>query len=101
MKETIGDLKITKNYLITAKENLFIVRMLSFIMAVIFSLIIFFNPHFIASTSEAIKHGLLSLQMLAICAAFLHGIGFSGENLYFRILLSPFWHWPVMLTLCL
>ncbi len=91
----------TPSYLLTAKENVFIIRSLSFIFALLFSVIILFNPHFVAVDSQSIQHGLLSLQMLAICCAFIHGIGFSAENTYFRVLISPFWHWPVMFSLLL
>ncbi len=88
-----------KSYLFIAQENAFIVRLGSFLLALVFSVIILFNPHFVAVDSQSIQHGLLSLQMLAICCAFIHGIGFSAENIYFRVLISPFWHWPVMLSL--
>jgi len=91
--------RLVKNYLFFAQENAFIVRLGSFLLALVFSVIILFNPHFIAIDSQSIQHGLLSLQMLAICCAFIHGIGFSAENTYFRVLISPFWHWPVMLSL--
>jgi len=72
--------KTTTDYLFSSKENLFITRLISFLMAVTFSLLILFNPHFIASSPEVIQHGLLSFQMLAICAAFIHRIGFSAKN---------------------
>ncbi len=89
----------TCDHLLTSKENVALTRAVSFLLAIIFSVIILLNPHFISSTSEGIKHGLLSFQMLAICAAFVHGIGFKAENIYFRIFLSPFFHWPVLLSL--
>ena len=93
--------EVVKSYLFIAQENVFIVRLISFMLALVFSVIILFNPHFIAVDSQNIQHGLLSLQMLAICSAFIHGIGFSAENTYFRVLISPFWHWPVMFSLLL
>jgi predicted membrane protein len=88
-----------KNFLFTAYENLAIVRAFSLLFAVGFSLILFINPHIIASESVHIAHGLLSLQMIAICCAFVHGIGFSAVQLWGRLLISPCWHWPIMLTI--
>ena len=98
-KMPVNKLLKDKLYLLSAKENSTTVRVFSFLLALIFSVIILFNPHFIASTSEAIQHGILSVQMLAISCGFIHGIGFSAKKVYFKLFLSPFIHWPIMLSL--
>jgi len=88
----------SKKGLLSDKENLVFIRGFSLLMAILFSLLILFYPHVVTSTDKAVQHGLLSLQMFSICCAYIHGIGFSANRWYFRILLSPIFHWPVMLS---
>jgi predicted membrane protein len=75
------------------------VRVFSLILASVFSVIIFVNPHVVAESQATLQHSILSVQLLAICSAFVHGIGFSAQRWYFKILLSPWVHWPVMFSL--
>jgi len=92
---------VNANFLLHKSENFALTRVCSLLLAVVFSGLILFNPHLITNDPSNIKHGLLSLQMIAICCAFVHGIGFSAGVIYFKLLLSPFWHWPMMLSLLL
>lgn len=91
--------KVSQTYWLTTIENHALVRAFSFLLALIFSVLLLVNPHIIAKTPETIQHGILSIQMLAICCAFIHGIGFSAETFYFKLLLSPYFHWPVMFSI--
>jgi predicted membrane protein len=82
----------------STKENLALIRGFSLLMAAIFSLLILIYPHIVTSQEKNVHHGLLTLQMIGICCAFFHGMGFSAYRWYFRLLLSPLFHWPIMLT---
>jgi len=89
------------NFLLHKAENFTATRRLSLLLAVCFSGLILFNPHFITNDAKLINHGLLSLQMIAICCAFVHGMGFSASKVYIKLVLNPIWHWPMMLSLLL
>jgi predicted membrane protein len=82
-------------------ENLALIRGFSLLMAAVFSLLILIYPHIVTSQEKNVQHGLLTLQMIGICSAFFHGMGFSAHRWYFRLLISPIFHWPIMLSVIL
>ena len=46
-------------------------------------------------------HGLLTPTLLALCALFVHGVGYQPDRAWFARLLSPWVLWPLSAVLCL
>ena len=67
-------------------------RMLSLLLAIAMSGMIFAYPKALAHAS----HGLLSLTMQGVCAGFVHGVGFIPETKVGRILFGPWLAWALM-----
>ena len=46
-------------------------------------------------------HGLLAPTLLALCALFVHGIGYRPDRAWVERVLSPWVLWPLAAILCL
>lgn len=72
-------------------------RLLSFILAVVLSVLILVWPHAVAVSLTEIRHGLLSLLMWGMAAGFVHGVGYVPVHRIWRVLLGPMLGWPIMI----
>jgi predicted membrane protein len=46
------------------------------------------------------EHGLLTVSLLALCALFVHGVGYRPDRAWAARLLSPWVLWPFAAVLC-
>jgi predicted membrane protein len=67
--------------------------MLSLLLAMGMAGVIFAYP----KAFVHISHGILTLNMLGICAGFVHGVGFIQEYKLWRILFGPWMAWGIMI----
>ena len=73
-----------------------ITRLVSMTLALFLSVVLVVNPGHIAQSSAQLDHGYLSLLMLALSAAFIHGIGFNPIFWLWKILFSPYFSWAIL-----
>jgi predicted membrane protein len=57
-------------------------------------------PFLLGMRATGLNQSLLTVMMLGICAAFVHGFGFTPGNVWARRAVSPAVTWPVMLGTC-
>jgi cyd operon protein YbgE len=72
-------------------------RVISFCLAVFLSTEILLFPQLFTDETGQPNHGILSLLLIGISAAFVHGIGFRPKPIALALLFSPLFCWPVML----
>lgn len=75
-----------------------ITRVFSLLLALFLSGLLLIYPNHIATSSTQLDHGYLTMLMLALSAAFIHGIGFYPRYWLWKILFSPYFSWGVLLT---
>ncbi|MCW8994601.1 MAG: cyd operon YbgE family protein [Psychromonas sp.] len=73
-------------------------RSFSLLLALALSGLLLINPRHIADNTAQLNHGYLSVLMLALSAVFIHGIGFKPIFWLWKIVFSPYWSWPVLVT---
>ncbi len=78
--------------------NFIIARIISMILALFLSVVLTVNPGHIAQSIDQLDHGYLSLLMLALSAAFIHGIGFNPIFWLWKILFSPYFSWVILFS---
>jgi|GEM_PF-2402326 len=91
----------TLNYYIDILHRpfqLFITRVFSLLLALFLSGLLLIYPNHIAASSAQLDHGYLTVLMLALSAAFIHGLGFYPHYWLWKILFSPYFSWGVLLT---
>lgn len=71
-------------------------RFVSIILALALSALLLVNPSHIADSAAELNHGYLTLLMMALSAAFVHGLGFNPIFWLWKIVFSPYFSWPVM-----
>ncbi|KRA20739.1 MULTISPECIES: cyd operon YbgE family protein [unclassified Lysobacter] len=76
-------------------------RAVSLLLASCLSLGLLFLPAMRGGGMTAAGHGLLTPLMLAICAGFVHGVGYRPLHSWLRAALHPALLWPAMLVLAL
>ncbi|MEG3788905.1 cyd operon YbgE family protein [Lysobacter sp. CCNWLW3] len=76
-------------------------RVVSLLMASGLSLALLFLPAMRGGEMTPAGHGLLSPLMLAICAGFVHAVGYRPLRPWLRVALHPVLLWPAMLGLAL
>ncbi|ROU04462.1 cyd operon YbgE family protein [Lysobacter enzymogenes] len=74
-------------------------RALSLLLAASLSLALLFLPAMRGAELGPGAHGLLTPLVMAICAGFVHGVGFRPRSVWGRALLHPALLWPSMLGL--
>lgn len=75
-----------------------VTRLFSIVLALLLSALLLINPNHIAHSSAQLDHGYLTLLMLALSGAFIHGIGFYPRFWLWKIVFSPYLSWTVLLT---
>ena len=75
-----------------------ITRVVSILLALFLSALLLIYPNHIAASSAELDHGYLTILMLALSAAFIHGIGFYPNYWLWKIVFSPYFSWGVLLT---
>jgi len=73
-------------------------RYISMILAISLSYILFFNPYHIADEVATLGGFYILSLMIALSAAFIHGIGFYPIFLGWKLLFSPYLSWLILLT---
>lgn len=73
-------------------------RWLSILLALLLSGLLLINPRQIAESTAQLDHGYLTLLMLALSAAFIHGVGFKPLFWLWKIVFSPYLSWTVLST---
>jgi len=74
-------------------------RLFSLLLAISLSLLVLAYPKAFAPDGiHSVRHDLLSLMMLGIAAGFVHGVGFVPQQIGWKILLSPYLGWLLMLS---
>jgi predicted membrane protein len=76
-----------------------IARALSLLLAVAVSTGLMLLPAMRGGELTAAGHGLLSPLVIAVCALFVHGLGYEPRRRALRWLLSPWLLWPLTLAL--
>ena len=74
-------------------------RLLSFLLAAVLALSLLLLPALRGRGMTPVGHGLLTPLLLAICAGFIHGVGYVPGSRVPRALLQPALLWPTMLGL--
>ncbi|MFK3649446.1 cyd operon YbgE family protein [Lysobacter enzymogenes] len=74
-------------------------RALSLLLAAALSLALLLLPAMRGAGLSPGAHGLLTPLVMAICAGFVHGVGFRPRRGWARALLHPLLLWPLMLGL--
>ena len=74
-------------------------RALSLLLAAALSLALLFLPAMRGAGLSPGAHGLLTPLVMAICAGFVHGVGFRPRRAWARALVHPALLWPLMLGL--
>lgn len=74
-------------------------RALSLLLAAALSLALLFLPAMRGAGLSPDAHGLLTPLVMAICAGFVHGVGFRPRRAWGRALVHPALLWPLMLGL--
>ncbi|MBN7135759.1 hypothetical protein A7A76_13615 [Lysobacter enzymogenes] len=74
-------------------------RALSLLLAAALSLALLFLPAMRGAGLSPGAHGLLTPLVMAICAGFVHGVGFRPRRAWARALVHPALLWPSMLGL--
>jgi len=73
-------------------------RFFSMALALLLSGLLLVNPTHIAQSSAQLEHGYLTLLMVALSGAFVHGIGFKPIFWLWKIVFSPYLSWAILLT---
>lgn len=87
------------NHYITVIEKPFdngVARLFSMLLALSLSALLLVNPNHIADSTAALDHGYLTLLMLALSGAFIHGIGFKPIFFLWRMLFSVYFSWTIL-----
>ncbi|WP_245597634.1 cyd operon YbgE family protein [Psychromonas aquimarina] len=71
-------------------------RWVSTLLALLLSGLLLLNPNHIADSTAALENGYLSVLMMALTAAFVHGLGFEPRLWLWRVIFSPYLAWPVL-----
>lgn len=91
-----GSLNLSPHFI--SKLYCWPLRIVSFFFASAVSLIILFMPQLVASSTEGINHGALSLCLWGVSAGFVYGIGYVPRLLIWRILLGPLVVFPAIIV---
>jgi len=89
------------NYLLDVIHKPFMrpwTRFISIVLALLLSALLLVNPNHIADSTAALDHGYLTVLMLALSGAFVHGIGFEPRFWLWRIIFSPYFVWLILFT---
>lgn len=73
-------------------------RFISILSALLISGLLLINPNHIADSAAELDHGYLTVLMIALSGAFVHGIGFNPIFWLWKIVFSPYFSWAVLLT---
>ena len=73
-------------------------RFFSMLLALVLSGLLLINPSHIADSTAQLDHGYLTLLMIALSGAFIHGIGFNPIFWLWKIVFSAYLSWTVLLT---
>lgn len=75
-----------------------VTRFISIVLALLLSALLLVNPNHIADSTSALDHGYLTVLMVALSAAFVHGIGFDPRFWLWKIIFSPYFAWVILFT---
>jgi cyd operon protein YbgE len=75
-----------------------ITRLCSLLLALFLSGLLLIYPNHIAASSAQLDHGYLIILMLALSAAFIHGVGFYPHYWLWKILFSPYFSLGILVT---
>lgn len=73
-------------------------RLFSMALALLLSGLLLINPNHIAESSAQLDHGYLTVLMIALSGAFVHGIGFKPIFGLWKVVFSPYLSWSILLT---
>ena len=73
-------------------------RFISILLALLLSGLLLVNPNHIADSTASLDHGYLTILMIALSAAFVHGIGFEPRFCLWRVIFSPYFAWFILFT---
>lgn len=76
-------------------------RLISILSALLLSALLLINPNHIADNAAQLDHGYLTILMIALSGAFVHGIGFNPIFWLWKIVFSPYFSWTVLLAFVL
>lgn len=76
-------------------------KAVSLLLAFVFTAALLVVPAMRGGELTAAGHGLLTPTLLALCALFVHGIGYRPDRAWVGQLLSPWLLWPLAALLCL
>jgi cyd operon protein YbgE len=71
-------------------------RLLSFALAVAFTLLSFTHTKVLILADSRLTLGLLGVLMWGSAGGFIHGVGFVPRKPLWRVLFSPFLSWPLL-----
>lgn len=74
-------------------------RLASLLLGVGLALALLFLPAARGRELSDAQHGWMSLELLAVCALFVHGSGFRFRSAWSRRLFSPWILWPLSAAL--
>jgi len=72
-------------------------RVLSFVLAVVLTVLVLLYPRAIAESAGQFRHALLVLTMWGTAIGFIHGVGFEPRLAVWRLLFHPVLGWLLML----
>lgn len=73
-------------------------RLTSLLLGVLLALGLLFLPAARGRELSPAEHGWMTLVLLAVCALFVHGSGFSFRKPWLQRLFSPWVLWPLALA---
>jgi len=73
------------------------VRLGSFTAAATISLALMLFPFLLHHLPHARMHSALPIMLLGVAGAFIHGVGFTPDNRFLRVLFGPACAWILML----
>ena len=78
-----------------------VAQAVSLLLALGFTAALLLLPAMRGGELGAAGHGLLMPSLLALCALFVHGVGYRPDRAWLAWLLSPRRLWPLAAALCL
>lgn len=71
-------------------------KLISFVLAIIVSVIVLFMPQVVAKDTASLDHGMATLLMWGVCSGFIHGVGFIPRWWPWKLLFLPLIAWPLL-----
>ena len=75
-------------------------KAVSLVLALAFTAALLVVPAMRGGELGPARHGLLTVSLIALCALFVHGVGYRPDRRWVARLLSPWVLWPLAAALC-